>query len=174
MSKKFGKKNVCAHIIMVLSIFVNIPLQLGIEERNDDITVKQELVPSSELDHVYEDFMSDYADFKSGSILPGIGVKMIDFTENHITTVVTNGIVYLPGSKVKSIAIRLVDNSNSDIINSALPNVLKGLPDEQPQVVQIILNFVLSDKSISTPDYYYTGPLTWTMGINYTAITPTK
>jgi hypothetical protein len=153
---------------MVLSLRVNIPMQLAIVESSGSITILEELLPNTSLDKFYVSDITNYEIIKSGEIIPDIGMKMIDFTSNHITSIVMNSININPDSKVKSVVIKLVDNANSDIINLSLQNALKTLPEIQPEVIQIVLNFILSETPITTSDYSYDGPLSWTMAINYT------
>jgi hypothetical protein len=152
---------------MVLSLRVNVPMQLAIVESSGSITILEELLPITSLDKFYVSDITNYNQIKSGEIIPDIGMKMIDFTSNHITNVVTSSIKINPDSKVKSVIIKLVDNANSDIINLSLQNALKTLPEIQPEVIQIVLNFILSDKTIRTDDYSYEGPLTWSMCVYY-------
>ena len=156
---------------MVLSFRVNIPMIMAIEERTDSITILEELLPNTKLDKFYVSDITDYKQIKSGEIIPDIGMKMIDFTSNHINNVVTSAIKINPESKVKSVVIKLVDNKNSDLIATTLQNVLKSLPTIQPEVIQIVFNYVLSKTSILTPDYSYDGPLTWSMCVYYTTNT---
>ena len=153
---------------MVLSLRVNIPLQLGIVESSGSITILEELLLPVDLDKSYDKVITDYEKIKSGEIVEDIGLKMINFTSNYITSVVTRAIIFQKDSKVKSVVIRLVDNQNSELIAKSLEDVLKTLPDIQPDVIQIVFNYVLSKTSILTPDYSYDGPLSWTMAINYT------
>ena len=147
------------------SIRVNIPMQLAIVESSGGIEILTELLQETELNKIYTE-VGDYTKIKSGAIIPEIGLKIIDFTSNYITNDVLSSIKYL-SDNVKSVIIRPVDNSNMNYANESLQRALSSLPAIQPDTIQIVLNFILSETPIVTQDYYYNGPLAWTMGINY-------
>ena len=148
------------------SIRVNIPMQLAIVESSGGIEILSELLQETELNKIYTE-VGDYTKIKSGDIIPEIGLKIIDFTSNYITNDVSSKIKYNTGSNVKSVIIRPVDNSNMNYANESLQRALSSLPAIQPDTIQIVLNFILSETPIVTSDYSYNGKLNWTMGINY-------
>ena len=148
------------------SIRVNIPMPLAIVESSGGIEILTELLQETELNKIYTE-VDDYTKIKSGAIIPDIGLKIIDFTSNYITNDVLSRIKYNTTGNVKSVIIRPVDNSNMNYANESLQRVLRSLPMTQPDTIQIVLNFILSETPIVTQDYSYKGPLAWTMGIKY-------
>ncbi len=148
-----------------VSLRVNIPVLLAVEEHAGEITVLNTLVPDTKLDAHSNVVLDNYEMLTSGAIYETVGTKMTDFASNQITDYVSRALVYKPGTKVKSVVIKIMDDDNISAINAALANV--QLPALQPDVVQLVFTFVLSNEPIYTPDYSYVdGKRTWTMGIN--------
>lgn len=157
----------------VVSLRVNVPVLLAVEEHSGDIIVLNTLVPDTLLDSHSNIVLDNYEMLTSGVIYETVGTQMTTFAANQITDYVSRAIVYKPGTKVKSVAIKIMDDDNISAINAALANV--KLPTVQPDVVQLVFTFVLSDEPIDTPDYSYVdGKRTWTMGINLKKPAPTN
>ena len=152
----------------VISLRVLVPVLLAVEEHSGDITVLNTLVPDAILDAHSTVVLNNYEMLTSGAIYDTVGTQMTDFATNQITNQVSASLVYKPGSAVKSVVIRIMDDDNVSAINTALAGIGAQLPTVQPDVVQLVFSFVLSDGKIDTPDYSYDGKLTWTMGINLT------
>jgi hypothetical protein len=149
----------------VISLRVNVPVLLAVEEHSGDIIVLNTLVPDTLLDSHSNIVLDNYEMLTSGVIYETVGTQMTTFAANQITDYVSRAIVYKPGTKVKSVAIKIMDDDNISAINAALANV--QLPAVQPDVVQLVFTFVLSNEPIDTSDYSYVdGKRTWTMGIN--------
>ena len=151
----------------VISLRVNVPVLLAVEEHSGDIIVLNTLVPDTLLDSHSNVVLNNYEMLTSGVIYETVGTQMTTFAANQITDYVSRTIVYKQGTKVKSVVIKIMDDDNISAINAALANV--QLPAVQPDVVQLVFTFVLSNEPIDTPDYSYEdGKRTWTMGINLT------
>lgn len=157
----------------IVSLRVNIPVLLAVEEHTGEIAVLNTLVPDAQLDAHSNIVLNNYEMLTSGAIYETVGTKMTDFASNQITDYVSRTLVYKPGTNVKSVVIKIIDDANVSAINDALANV--QLPTVQPDVVQLVFTFVLSDEPIDTPDYSYVDKKrTWTMGINLTKPAPTN
>lgn len=153
---------------MGVSLHVNVPVQLGIVELNDTITVSNIITPPHIFDSFRQESIFDYEAFKSGIAIANIGNIMTRFTTDDISINVSQGLVIKAGSKLTSIKIQIADNANTTLINDALSWALSNLPSEQPDVIQLVFTFVLSNAAIDTADYSYNGKMSWTLGINYT------
>ena len=150
----------------VVSLQVNVPVQLGILDFIDAITISNTLV--QEVDHRIDAIMTDYNAFKSGDFIPDVGTKMTTFTESVISKDVSSDIRIKPGSAITSVKIQIVGNENTNAINDALQSALQKLPSVQPDIIQIVITFVLStDTKIETDDYTYEGKMSWTLAVNY-------
>ena len=157
----------------IVSLRVNIPVLLAVEEHAGEITVLNTLVPDTDLDKNSKVVLNNYEMLTSGAIYEEIGTKMTEFASNQITDYVSRALVYKPGTNVKSVVIKIIDDANVSAINAALTSV--QLPAVQPDVVQLVFTFVLSDEPIDTPDYsYLDGKRKWTMGISLTKPAPTN
>jgi hypothetical protein len=150
----------------VVSLKVNVPVQLGILDFSEAITVTNTLV--QEVDKKVDAFVSDYTSFKSGSFIPDVGTKMTTFTESVISNEVSSGVQIKPGSAITSVKIQIAENENTNAINDALQSALQKLPSVQPDIIQIVITFLLSiDQKIETDDYTYEGKMSWTLAVNY-------
>jgi hypothetical protein len=150
----------------VVSLQVNVPVQLGILDFSDAITISNTLV--QEVDQQVDAIVSDYTAFKSGSFIPDVGTKMTTFTESIISNEVSSGVQIKPGSAITSVKIQIAENENTNAINDALQSALQKLPSIQPDIIQIVITFVLStDPKIETDDYTYEGKMSWTLAVNY-------
>jgi hypothetical protein len=150
-----------------VSLRVNVPLLLAVEELSGDISVFDTLVPNNLLDNNSDINLDNYEMLKSGAIYEVIGTKMTDFASKQITDYVSSKILYKKGTSVRSVVIRIVDNENAAAINTALETATAQLPVIQPDVVQFVFTFILADGIIDTSDYSYEdGKLSWTMGVN--------
>ena len=154
----------------IVSLQVNVPVQLGILDYSDVITVSNTLV--QEVDERVEYFVSDYAAFVGGAIIPDVGTKMATFAETVISNEVSSSIQIKPSSTLTSVKIQVAENANTDAINEALQSALGNLPAIQPDTVQIVLTFVLATETIETDDYTYDGKMSWTLAINYNRLVP--
>lgn len=150
----------------VVSLQVNVPVQLGILDFSDAITVTNTLV--QEVDKQVDAIVSDYTSFKSGEFIPDVGTKMTTFTESVISDEVSSDVQIKPGSAITSVKIQIAENENTNAINDALQSALQKLPSIQPDIIQIVITFVLStDTKIETDDYTYEGKMSWTLAVNY-------
>lgn len=150
----------------VVSLQVNVPVQLGILDFSDAITISNTLV--QEVDKKVDAIVSDYTTFKSGEFIPDVGTKMTTFTESVISNEVSSGVQIKPGSAITSVKIQIAENENTNAINDALQSALQKLPSIQPDIIQIVITFVLStDPKIETDDYTYEGKMSWTLAVNY-------
>lgn len=150
----------------VVSLQVNVPVQLGILDFSDAITISNTLV--QEVDQQVDAIVSDYTAFKSGQLIPDVGTKMTTFTESIISNEVSSGVQIKPGSAITSVKIQIAENENTNAINDALQSALQKLPSIQPDIIQIVITFVLStDTKIETDDYTYEGKMSWTLAVNY-------
>lgn len=150
----------------VVSLQINVPVQIGVLDSDSDvITVSNTLVRA--VDHSIDDFISDYELFVAGAVIPDVGKKMTTFAETVISNQVNSSIKIKQNSTITSVRIRVAENGNTNTINNALQSALGNLPDTQPEIVQIVLTFVLATAAIDTEDYFYDGKMNWTLAINY-------
>jgi len=147
-----------------VSLQINVPVQIGVLD-SDVITVSNTLV--QEVDDSIDDFISNYAAFVAGAIIPDVGTKMATFAETVISNQVNSSIKIKPNSTITSVRIRVAENENTNTINNALQSALGNMPATQPEIVQIVLRFVLATAVIDTENYIYDGKMNWTLAINY-------
>lgn len=148
-----------------VSLRVNVPVQLGVLDFSDTITVSSEIIRTA--DGIVQSDITDYELFKGGAIIPDVGTKMAQFAETTISNTVSSAIRIKPDSPITSVKIQVAENANTEAINEALQSALANLPAVQPNIVQIVLTFVLATEPIETEDYIYDGQLSWTLAVNY-------
>jgi predicted naringenin-chalcone synthase len=149
-----------------ISLQINVPVQLGILDFMDIVTVSNTLV--QEVDHTIETVVSDYTAFKNGEIINDMATKMTTFTESVISKEVSQDIRIKPGSVITSVKIQIYKDENSNVIIDAVKSALQNLPLFQQDIVQIVITFVLSTQTmIETDDYTYDKKMRWTLAINY-------
>ena len=77
----------------IVSLRVNIPVLLAVEEHAGEITVLNTLVPDTDLDAHSKVVLNNYEMLTSGAIYEEIGTKMTEFASNQITDYVSRALV---------------------------------------------------------------------------------